>query len=395
LDHALRPGSTGRRTDSGWERHSRGLDTASDIEQVRAYFRNFGERQAPENGSPLYEVLCLAVLADSEMLELAARCPPTQPSANLLLGAVHALLLAGARHPLRAFYPDVVAGEMEPSAPTEETYALFREFVHEHRDFVVEVLETRRVQTNVVRRTTCLLPLFASVAKEGGGRPLSLIEVGASAGLNLHWDRYLHRYELPSGAVLEWGDAASPVRLATRVRGPAPLPVIPPQLGVAWRTGIDLSPVDIADAEAMLWLRALIFPEHLERHHTIEAAARVALEHPVRLVAGDAVERLPALMRGAPDDTSLCLYASMVLNQLPRDSRAELWERIADLSRSRPVWFISMEGTAEGWTHLRILDFAEGRRADRHLADAHAHGRWLEWLGGATPPARPVAAPVA
>jgi hypothetical protein len=361
------------------------LDTTSDIDQVRGYFRNFGEKQAPENGSPLYEALSLGVLGDPEMLELAARCPPIQPSANLLFGAVHQLLLAGDPHPLRDFYPDVVSGEREPRAPGEETYRLFREFVHAHLDFVVEVLETRRVQTNVVRRTTCLVPLFATVAEEGGGRPLALIEVGASAGLNLHWDRYLHRYELPSGGTFEWGDPASRVQLSTRVRDSAPLPAIPPELLVAWRVGLDLNPVDVADPESMLWLRALIFPEHLERHGTIEAAARVALEHPTRLVAGDAVEQLPDLMRSAPEDASLCLYASMVLNQLPREARAALWERVAEVSRARRVWFLSMEGTAEGWTHLRILDFAEGRRTERHVADAHAHGRWLEWLQGAAP----------
>jgi hypothetical protein len=382
LDHFRARGSTDGGAPGSPAPPPGGLATASDLEQVRAYFRNFGEKQAPENGSPLYRELSLGVLGDPEMLALAARCPPTQPSANLLFAAVHRLLLAGERHPLRDFYPDVVAGEAEPRPPSPETYPLFRDFVQAHRDGVREAIETQKVQTNVVRRTTCLLPAFASVAEAGGGRPLSLIEVGASAGLNLHWDRYLHRYEPETGAAHEWGDAGSRVRLQTRVRGAARLPAIPADLRVGWRAGIDLEPVDVADPEAMLWLRALIFPEHVERHRTIEAAARVARSHPVPLVRGDAVEALPALMRRAPAGTTLCLYASMVLNQIPAEARGALWERIADASRSRPVWFVSMEGTAEGWTHLRILAFAGGRRSVRHVADAHAHGRWIEWLDG-------------
>jgi hypothetical protein len=316
------------------------------------------------------------------MLALAARCSPTQPSANLLFAAVHRLLLAGERHPLRDFYPDVVAGEKAAEPPSRTTYALFREFVHAHLETVRETIETRKVQTNVVRRTTCLLPLFASVAADAGDHPLSLIEVGASAGLNLHWDRYRHRYDLESGQTCEWGDPASPVSLQTRVRGAVPLPPMPADLRVAWRAGIDLDPVDVADPEAMLWLRALIFPEHVERHRTIAAAARVAREHPVPLVKGDGVETLPPLMLQAPSGTTLCVYGSMVLNQVPAAARAALWERIAAASRARPIRFLSMEGTAEGWTHLRILEFENGRRIERHVADAHAHGRWLEWLEG-------------
>jgi len=62
---------------------------------VRAYFQNFADYQAPRNGSPLYARLCRGVFEDQEMLALAARCPPSQPSANLLLAAVHFLRLAG------------------------------------------------------------------------------------------------------------------------------------------------------------------------------------------------------------------------------------------------------------------------------------------------------------
>ncbi len=128
-----------------------------DPDRVRAHFHNFGKYQAPENGSPLYQELSFGVLADPEMLGLAARCSPSQMPPNLLFAAVHYLLLRGAQHPLRDFYPDVVVNEKEPRQPSKDTYALFREFVWEHASTVIELLETRLVQTNVVRRTTCLL----------------------------------------------------------------------------------------------------------------------------------------------------------------------------------------------------------------------------------------------
>jgi len=159
---------------------------SSDLDQVRAYFRNFGLKQAPETGSPLYHALSVGVLNDPDMLRFAASCPPSQPSANLLFGAVHYLLLGGVRHPLRDFYPDVVASEKTPSPPSKETYPLFQDFVWTHTETIRQLITTRLTQTNVVRRTTCLLPAFARLAQEAGGQPLSTIEVGSSAGLNLH-----------------------------------------------------------------------------------------------------------------------------------------------------------------------------------------------------------------
>ena len=352
---------------------------ASDLDQVRTYFRNFGLKQAPENGSPLYHALSLGVLDDPDMLRLAASCPPSQPSANLLFGAVHYLLLGGVQHPLRDFYPDVVASEKMPRPPAQETYALFQDFVRRHTQTIGRLITSRLVQTNVVRRTTCLLPVFAQLAREAGSQPLSMIEVGSSAGLNLHWDRYYHRYEYPSGTSIAWGARDSAVQLSTQVRGTVPLPTLPEYLRIAWRAGIDLNPIDVTDADAMRWLRALIFPEHLERHQEIEAAARVARAHPVPIVTGDALTHLPDLLSQAPQDSRLCLYASMVLYQFSPEARKDLWRMLAAFSATRPVSVVILDGVPEGWAQLLIRDFKNGRYTKRHMAAAHAHGRWLEW----------------
>jgi hypothetical protein len=356
-------------------------ESTTSIEQVRGYFRNFAEYQAPRAGSPLYENLCWGVLGDPEMVALAARSPPSQPSANLLLAAVHSLLLGGIQHPLRDFYPDVVAGESEPREPSEATYPLFQDFVRQHEGRVGELIQTRLVQTNVVRRTTCLLPAFASVARQGGSLPLSIIEIGASAGLNLHWDRFHHQYETARGVVLEWGDPASIVQLSTELRATDRLPEISPDPCVTWRIGIDLNPIDVDDPDAMLWLRALVFPEHLERHRTITAAARVARESGTELVRGDAIDQLPALMSRAPPNSTLCVYGSFVLPQFTPEMREALWQRLSAFSERGPLWFISMEGTAEGEAKLRIGEFREGARTVRQVATAHPHGRWMAWLG--------------
>ena len=351
----------------------------SDLNQVREYFQNFGLKQAPETGSPLYHTLCLGVLDDPDMLQLAASCPPSQPSANLLFGAVHYLLLGGEQHPLRNFYPDVVGPEKTPNPPSQETYSLFQDFVWSHTDTIKRLITTRLVQTNVVRRTTCLLPIFALLSQEAGNQPLSIIEIGSSAGLNLHWDRYHHRYDYPCGKTSKWGDKDSTVQLSTELRGTVPLPTLSENLRVVWRAGVDINPIDVTDADAMHWLRALVFPEHLERHQEIEATARIVRDNQVPIFTGDALTHLPDLLSQAPNDSRLCLYATMVLYQLSPAARKDLWTLLAEFSKKRPISVIILDGVPEGWAQLLIRDFRDGGYTKRHVAEAHAHGRWLEW----------------
>ena len=158
---------------------------------------------------------------------------------------------------------------------------------------------------------------------------------------------------------------------------------MPPAIRVAWRRGIDLNPIDVNDVAAMRWIRALIFPEHIERHHTLEAAARVARAHPVPVLKGDALERLPALLEEVPSASQLCVYATMVLNQFSADGRQALLDLLSACSQARPVALLTMEGVREGWGRLYLTDFVDGRISRRHLADCHAHGRWLEWQASA------------
>ena len=70
-------------------------------------------------------------------------------------------------------------------------------------------------QTNEIARSAMLLPGFLAIARETV-LPLTLHEIGSSAGLNLLFDRFHYRY-----GDVEWGDTASPVRLAPEVRGNA------------------------------------------------------------------------------------------------------------------------------------------------------------------------------
>jgi len=175
-------------------------------------FRVFGEVEC-QGSSPLYERLSPAIAEDDDLLALAAHCPEDQPAPNLLFGAVHLLLLQDATAPLARFYTDLSAVPSHPS----DAYPAFRAFCLSHRQQIIDVVTTRLVQTNEVSRCAYLLPAFGLIA-ETARLPLALVEVGASAGLNLLWDRYGYRYR-HQGRVQAAGDVNSPVQIEAELIG--------------------------------------------------------------------------------------------------------------------------------------------------------------------------------
>jgi len=172
------------------QQHLRGDPMAhQNMEQAARTLRRFAE-QACRDESPLYEHLCSRTADDERLLDIVSATPAGQPVPNLFLGTIHNLLLAGAQHELAAFYPSCVA---EPK-PHQHAFPAFREFCLAHEIVIRDLIAQKRVQTNEVRRCAYLLPAFMHVSRTTGDRPLALIDIGASGGLNLIWDRYAYDF---------------------------------------------------------------------------------------------------------------------------------------------------------------------------------------------------------
>ena len=329
-----------------------------------------------ELASPLYAELAYAVSETPELLALAAHARPRQPPPNMLFGAVQYLLLRGVEHPLAAHYP-IVSGRQRPMLPATEA---FRDFCLEHAAALAELLRTRRTQTNVVRRCTCLVPALSMVAREAAGRPLHLIDLGASAGLNLNFDRYGVRYTRGGRDMLRWGDEDAVVQLDAELRGDGE-PLLVPEIPVAARIGVDLAPVNALDPDALLWLRALIWPEHVERHQRLVDAAEELRVQPVHLVDGDAADALAPLLAAAPADTALTVYTTVALYQFSRAARERVEAALLEASRRRPIWRAALEGVEADTMELTVTRYRDGSAAPTELlATASPHGWWLDWV---------------
>jgi hypothetical protein len=343
-------------------------------EDLSANFAHFGAVECPPLGANIYETLCRGIKDDRELLDMAARASANQPPVNLLFAAVHYLLLAGESHPLRQWYPEISDGSAKSF---DSAFLPFRDFCLAHRTRIEELIATRRVQTNVLQRCSYLLPGLGEVFLRGEKKPLSLVEIGASAGLNLHWDRFSYRYD--NG--ITWGDASSKVSIECNIRGSGRFPTLSKTLSVDWRHGIDLNPIDLEDPDEVLWLRALVWPDHAGRQERLTYAIEIARENPHLVSEGDASRSLSDLLREAPNESTLCVYGTHTLYQFPRDALIATLSSMQEASTERTLHFLSVEGTAAPDAELFWTVYENGGRSTQRLARCCPHGRWLEWLG--------------
>ena len=339
-------------------------------DMLARHFKHFATREFPGT-SPLYERLSLAISTDQEMLALAAHAT-SRPVPNLLLGAVHFLLLRGTEHALAAFYPDISASPITDADP----YPAFRSFCNEHAEEIKDLLQTRRVQTNEVRRCAALLPAVGIVAQRARSRPLTLVEIGASAGFNLLWDSYGYDY----GTGRKYGNADSQVQLSCTLRGEKwpPIPECFPR--IASRLGIDLQPVDVYDQDAVDWLRALIWPEHTARVELLHYAVEAVRQNPPVIRRGDTLELLPEIMETVPEESILCLFHTFVINQFTREARERFAALMDMYGTRRDLYCISIAAISTEGPHLRLLAYENGVKTEHLLANCSGHAQWLEWL---------------
>lgn len=348
-----------------------GNNGAWDLDDLARRFAQFAATET-KGTSPLYEALAARIAGDRDLLRLCRDVRPGQLPANMLFGAVHYLLQAGADHPLRAFYPSLVTSPLPPAG----AFPAFRDFCLARADAIRAILHRRGVNTNEVARCAVLLPGFHRIAGQGG-EPLHLVEIGCSAGLNLRWNAYAYDY----GDGRRRGDSASPLIIGCELRGPRrpPLPDRLPAIGR--RIGVDLAPLDPDAAADAAWLRALIWPEHKARAERLQAAIALSHARPVELRTGDGVALLPEIVRALPADGTVCVFHSFAVVQFAQDQRAAFEAALSDLGRRRLIFRLGLEwDPAAEEPRLYLHRYADEQVDVELLARCDAHGTWAEWL---------------
>src|SRR5690348_2272866 len=131
------------------------------MSETRDYW-TFWAEDVRRAGCELYARLALEIGGDKTLKELADQVRKGQPPANLILGAVHFLLLRGADHPLKAFYP-TLGGRAD--GDLGQAFPLFRDFIRQHEVQVAQLIASRVTNTNEVGRSALLHTGFRALAR--------------------------------------------------------------------------------------------------------------------------------------------------------------------------------------------------------------------------------------
>jgi hypothetical protein len=329
-------------------------------------------------GSPLYGELMRRAAADVEeggptwaLLEGREGDPYESMLQLRLMGAVHRLALDGRAPELAARYPST-GGRGDP----EETWRAFRLTEERHAAELHELIE-RPVQTNEVGRARALVGGFLAIAAETG-LPLRLLELGASAGLNLRWDRY--RYEAGDWA---FGDPRSPVRFRDFFSEGKPHRT--GAVEVVERAGCDAQPVDPASEEGRLTLSSYLWPDQTERLRLLDAALEVARHVPAPVERARAADWLERRLAEQAAGACTVVFHSIVMQYVPEDERGRIDALLADAGAATrpqaPLARLAMEPGGEE-AELRLTVWPGGE--EHLLAASGYHGADVRWLTGAT-----------
>ncbi len=335
--------------------------------------------------SPFTAELCDTMAADFEAGGIIADLTrgwithPIQDALALrLAGALHALVLSEPDGSLAQVWPQQGrAWSMAEAWPVAS--ATLRD-----RDSWVRAFLKSPPQTNEVRRAVGLWPGLATAAEAFAG-PMDVLELGASAGLNLSMDRFHY-----DGGSWTWESPINGPRVALSTQWVGPAPRFPVHAAIRNRAACDQNPLNAALAEDRLRLRSYIWPDQPERLERVNAAMEIARSESITPDAEDAGEWVAAKLAARAKDALTVIYHSVFFQYPPQAVRDAITQAIetegARATLEAPLAWLRYEpggilGRPQDGAHmtLELLEWPSGRK--RILADIDPHGRFVHWHG--------------
>lgn len=347
-------------------------DSARGLSFARRFQRH-ADWLASSGRSPLCRALLLAAAGDIEaggrVAELFAGLDA--PSGSVpqlrLLAALHELVLSGQAPELAGFYPSA-GGHLAP----EGVWPAAAATIDERFGWIRERLELG-VQTNEPGRSAVMFAALLWLT-DRYGMPIRLLEIGASAGLNLLFDRYCYVVD-----GVELGDVSSPLRFVEPWTPGPPIDVPPcaSRLRIAERGGCDLAPLDPSRPEHRLRLLSYIWPDELQRIERARTALEVAAEGPIPVQERAASTWLAEQLAGPADGQLTVVWHSVVRQYVPSGE----WDAVesAIAGAAGPTVELAMEPSAEKPGRFELSFRGDPDEEYQRLAWCGDHGPPVLW----------------
>ncbi len=291
-----------------------------------------------------------------------------------LAGGFHHLLLSGADERLAQVY----SGQITDQAAVD---ALVLDLTQRFDALLLPWLDGPP-QTNEAGRSASIMAGLLWMAQRVRYPRFDLFELGASAGVNTMIDRYFFRL----GAT-EVGPSGSPMRIVPEWRGASP-PAPTAGFAIVAVKGCDIAPINLADPDAALRLKAYVWPDASERMARIDAAIALAGALPPDLVAADAGDFAAAMLARPPvPGVSRVMFHSIMWQYMPAATQARITAAFeaagAEATPDTPLGWIALETDPATFRHelrVRLWDGDANHGEEHLLSHAHPHGAWVEWV---------------
>jgi hypothetical protein len=330
--------------------------------------------------APLYVALLRGAARDAEAGGVVARAfegielPSGSVPALRLMAALHYLVLRGEAPALARFYPSAGGSE-----PPEGSWPAAEAVLGEHLEQIRARLG-RGVQTNEPGRSAALYGGLLWVS-ERYRTPLRLLEIGASAGLNLLAERFEYRVRGErlgtAGSAVRFEEpwTGAPVRDATAAAG---------RLELSETLGCDPEPIRVREVGARELLMSYIWPDERERLARLDAALGIARAAPPAIERARASRWLQRVLDVESADTAVVFQSVMwqYLSAAEQQGITNAIERAA-ARPGRPglVWLTFEPGEhALERFELSARAWPGGERI--RLALGRDHGPPVEWFEG-------------
>lgn len=281
------------------------------------------------------------------------------------------LRIAGALHALRLQGNATVAAAYPPLTVDDDTlWSAVSTVLVDEAAHINRWLDSAP-QTNEVRRAATLIAVGHWLA-DRFGLPMRTSELGASGGLNLHWDQY---GLMAQGT--DFGSATPALTLRPDWTGPLP-PTSRPI--VTARAGVDLNPLDPANPADAMRLQAYLWPDQPDRMDLTRAAIAAAA---TSVEKSDAIDWL-ATRLNHQDGVLHLIYTTIAWQYFPVEKQKLGEKLIADAgdkaTENAPLAWFGMENDGGERGAALTLRLWPGDTT-LHLGRADFHGRWVDWAG--------------
>lgn len=276
------------------------------------------------------------------------------------LAGLHALVLTGDCPALVAIYPP------NPTPSDDQITEAIQVAITEHADTLDRWLDLPP-QTNEVRRAAVMVAAGHWLAEQYK-LPMQVLELGASAGLNLMWDQFALQVD-----ETRLGPEDAPVLLTPEWRGDMPSGTLPQ---VQSRRGVDLMPMDITDPGDLLRMSSYLWADQPERLERSRAAASIFA---ATVDQGDAAAWLEAQLDTVAPDHLTLIYHTIAWQYFPAETQNRCLAAIEAAAQRGPIAHLSMEADdrqGEG-AAITLTLWPEGRKLT--LGRVDFHGRWVDW----------------